>query len=460
MDPHEHGPDPAETVDLRDASRGPRLQRILADAGIASRRACEEMIERGRVRVNGRTVPGLPAFADPERDRIEVDGRPLPRPEPHLYLMLNKPARTLSTPREGPDDARRSVLDLVEHPLSSRLFPAGRLDFEATGLLLLTNDGALANRLTHARYGVPKTYQMVVRGTLDGPLLERINRAIGQIARRASRDAGHLSPPKAELSIVSVEQGRTVLEMTARDGRIAQVRETLAALGHPIKRLERVAIGPVRLSGVAVGRWRELERHELAELRAIAAGKTIAPRRPARRTGARAGARAPAAPVASKRFRGIGARPDAPARRRAEAPETPIGDRRKGRGPGLNAARRRQDPSSPIADAKPARTGKAGPERPARSAGPRGAARAGARGGERGGVQSGKQIGKRGGNPSRTPGGERGGKPGRVSGDGRGRGSSPVATSGGPGRGSSPGPVRGPSRGPGRGPSRGKGRPR
>ena len=347
------------------------------------------------------------------------------------------------------------MLDLVETPVS-RLFPAGR--WTSGDRLLLLTTMALANRLTHARYGCPDMPDGG-GGTLDGPLLERINRAIGQIARRASRDAGHLSPPKAELSIVSVEQGRTVLEMTARDGRIAQVRETLAALGHPIKRLERVAIGPVRLSGVAVGRWRELERHELAELRAIAAGKTIAPRRPARRTGARAGARAPAAPVASKRFRGIGARPDAPARRRAEAPETPIGDRRKGRGPGLNAARRRQDPSSPIADAKPARTGKAGPERPARSAGPRGAARAGARGGERGGVQSGKQIGKRGGNPSRTPGGERGGKPGRVSGDGRGRGSSPSRRPWA-GRGSSPGPVRGPSRGPGRGPSRGKGRPR
>jgi len=358
---------------LRDASRGQRLQRVMADAGIASRRACEQLIEGGHVTVNGTVVRTLPAWVDPQRDRVLVDGQPLARPEPHLYLMFNKPARTLATGREGPDDARRSVHDMVEHPLSTRLFPAGRLDFEATGLLLLTNDGDLANRLTHARYGVEKVYQMVVRGTLDDASLERVNKVIGQVTKRAAKEAGAPHPARADLTILAREEGRTVLELVTRDGRATLVRDTLAALGHPVKKMERVAIGPVRLRGVAVGQWRELTREELSELRRAASGKPprsteVAPASvvPASRRRRRV-ASPVERPTITKRFRGIGkpldsegktskatARPRAAPRgpSRAGPPADPVSgervvDRRRGRGEGVNAKRRKPPSAGP-----------------------------------------------------------------------------------------------------------------
>lgn len=406
------------TGPLRDASRGERLQRVMADAGVASRRVCEQMIEGGRVVVNGQTVRTLPAWVDPHRDRVLVDGQPIAKPEPHLYIMLNKPARTLATPPEGPDDSRRSALAMVEHPLASRLFAAGRLEFEATGLLLLTNDGELANRVTHARYGVEKTYQMVVRGTMDEESLARVNRAIAQVTLRAAKEAGVPRAPRADLVLVAREPGRSVLELTVRDGRAVLVRDTLAALGHPVKSLERVAIGPVRLRGVAVGQWRELERDELSDLRRVAAGK------PARGGGARTragglakprvrnrGATAAGpkkagsggrgtAPKIAKRFRGIGkpvvdesARPSGSGgRRRAGPAATTPGaegpDRRLGRGPGVN--KHRQKPVVPPRGAKAKGRDPAGPRdpsaestRPGSSSGPRPGPRRGPRSGPR-----------------------------------------------------------------------------
>jgi pseudouridine synthase len=283
---------------------------------------------------------------------------------------------------------------MVSHPLSSRLFPAGRLDFDATGLLLLTNDGDLANRLTHARYGIDKTYQMVVRGTLDDAALEHVNKVINQVTRRAARDAGAPRPAQADLTILAREEGRTVLELTSRDGRAVLVRDTLAALGHPVKKMERVAIGPVRLRAVAAGQWRELEREELSQLRRAAAGKPLlTPRRaepkpaatadtqshgqqtapPAKRRRRRGPPERARQPQIAKRFRGIGQIVEDTARRagqqrggrstarptdqdrggkRSARGEATIPDRRRGRTDAINAYRRKKDPDNASANAQ------------------------------------------------------------------------------------------------------------
>ena len=258
-------------ADLRDASRGQRLQRVLADAGVASRRACEELIAAGAVEVNGRVVDSLPAWVDPATDRILVDGRPLPRPERHLYVLLNKPARVLSTAEDEPGADRRTVLDLVDHPERARLFPVGRLDYDSVGLVLLTNDGELANRVTHPRFGVPKTYRVAVRGELDDEAARELERGIYLAERKAGRTVGAARTAHVELSVVRRDRGRTTLEITLREGRNRQVRRMLAAVGYPVKKLERTAIGPLKLKGVARGAWRELTSREVQALRRAAA---------------------------------------------------------------------------------------------------------------------------------------------------------------------------------------------
>jgi 23S rRNA pseudouridine2605 synthase len=262
-----------------------RLQRVLAAAGVAARRAAERLIEEGRVQVNGQTVRTLPAFVDPQRDHIVVDGRPIPRqPARHVYLMLNKPARVLSVAADEPGLDRTTIMDLVKHPAAPRLFPVGRLDYETNGLVLLTNDGELANRLTHPRYGVPRRYEAVVRGALTGEALAGLQKELARLVQRESkrrmRETGRVraSAPSAgdvELALAKVEPDRSTLEITVRAGRTGDIGELLAAAGVRVKKLERTAIGPLELKGLARGRWRELERHELQGLRAAARGQPI-----------------------------------------------------------------------------------------------------------------------------------------------------------------------------------------
>lgn len=291
-----------------------RLQRLMADLGIASRRESEAMIESGQVEVNGRVVTTLPVFVNPREDHIVVAGRPLPKQRGkaekggavsrRIYVMLNKPGRTLSTTRD--EAGRRTVLDLVEHPSGARLYPVGRLGFDATGLLLLTNDGELTSRLTHARYGVPKTYRVEVKGDVDEAALRRLEREAFRGERRARRaEKAAASPIRAAASegpvppsgriamrIVKREGGRTVLEVTMAEGRNRQVERVLGEAGWPVKKLACVAVGPVKLSQVAPGEWRELEREEVKALRAAAglggkkagAGRGPAKPRPTRQT--------------------------------------------------------------------------------------------------------------------------------------------------------------------------------
>ncbi len=259
-----------------------RLQRVLAAAGVGARRACERMIEQGRVKVNGRIVKRLPAFVNPETDRVEADGHPVgmrKRPRP-IYIMVNKPERVLTSTADEPGAERRTVAGLVDHPSAGRLFPVGRLDFMTAGLVLMTNDGELANRLTHPRYGVPKTYRALVRGILDETLLDRGRRSLLKELRKADRQQGRVIPAgppgsgpapaglnRLEMAVTGYEQGQTVLKIIVRDGRSGNMASMLAGSGIAVKKLERVAIGPLELRGVARGGWRELERDEVRALK-------------------------------------------------------------------------------------------------------------------------------------------------------------------------------------------------
>ncbi len=240
---------------------------MLARAGVASRRDCEALIEKGRVEINGRAVRELPVFVDPSEDRIVVNGRVIPPPERSLYILLNKPARTLTSARDEPGADRRIVLDLVDHPQKARLFPVGRLDYDTVGLLLLTNDGELANRLTHPRYGVPKTYRAVVRGRIEPEDVERLEKGIYLADRKAGRTVGAVRTSRVELRVVHTEADRTTLDITLREGRNRQVRRMLSSVDLPVKKLERTAMGPLRLKGVARGDWRELTKREVDALR-------------------------------------------------------------------------------------------------------------------------------------------------------------------------------------------------
>lgn len=263
---------------------------MLADLGVASRRACEAMIESGDVSVNGEPVTTLPAWVTPQ-DRIEVQGRLVhdparsggrkkpaapttlgelharrPTPEARLvYVMLNKPRNTVSTASDP--DGRRTVVDLVQHPAAARLFPVGRLDYDTTGLLLLTNDGDLTNLLTHPRYGVVKTYRAIVKGMLDDEALRQLEEGIYLADRREGRTEGASKAAHVGLTLVKRDRDRTVLEITLKEGRNRQVRRMFAAVGCPVRKLQRLRMGPLSLKGLAVGQWRELTRDELRKLR-------------------------------------------------------------------------------------------------------------------------------------------------------------------------------------------------
>ncbi|MCC7388863.1 MAG: rRNA pseudouridine synthase [Phycisphaerales bacterium] len=314
---------------------GVRLQRFLADAGVASRRHSELLVEEGRVKVNGKTVFELPVFITPGVDRVQVDGTVIEGPERHIYVMLNKPGKTLTTVEDEPGSARRTVLDLVEHPSGARLYPVGRLDYETRGLVLLTNDGDLANKLTHPRFGVEKSYQALVKGYLEEEALEKLEKGIYLAERREGRAVGAVWTGHVKLAILRRDGEGTILEITLKEGRNRQVRPMLAGAGCRVKKLERVAMGPLKLKGLALGEWRELSLVEVQQLRrAVDRGSKAAARaaknpeaapedRPAPKRGANA---KPAPKPAPARKPGP---KQAPARKPA-----PRGSGRPTRGPG------------------------------------------------------------------------------------------------------------------------------
>ncbi|MCL2456140.1 MAG: rRNA pseudouridine synthase [Defluviitaleaceae bacterium] len=221
-----------------------RLQKILAQAGVASRRKCEEIILAGRVAVNGETIcePGAKADADSE---ILVDGKKIAR-EKKFYIAFHKPAGVVTTAFDP--QGRPTVMDFV--PRDVRLFPVGRLDFDTSGLLILTNDGDFANKLSHPSHEIKKTYIATLRGKISRENLQKFRRGI--------KIDGRLTAP-AEIKILREENSQTVAEISIREGRNRQVRKMCDAVGCPVIALKRVAIGGVQLGDLPVGKWRELE---------------------------------------------------------------------------------------------------------------------------------------------------------------------------------------------------------
>ncbi len=231
-----------------------RLQKILAQAGFGSRRACEELIRQGRVRVGGR-VAQLGQKADPQRDQVTVDGQPVRARQRLTYIALYKPAGVLSD--EGdPTGGVRTVQELVGR--SERLFAVGRLDLRSEGLVILTDDGELAHRLTHPRYEHTKEYEVRVEGHPSEETLQKWQRGVFLDGQRTA---------PAEVTLLRREPDHTWLRVVLREGRKRQIRRVAAMLGHPAQRLIRVRIGPLALGDLKPGQWRYLTAQEVAALK-------------------------------------------------------------------------------------------------------------------------------------------------------------------------------------------------
>lgn len=244
-----------------------RLQKILSRAGVASRRAAEHLIVEGRVTVNGVTVHELGSKADPGHDDVRVDGRRVTVAERHRYLLLNKPAGYVTT-RSDPE-RRPTVMELLGG-VREYVYPVGRLDFQSSGLLLLTNDGDLAEHLTHPRHEVARVYEVHVLGVPDAHDLDRLSRGIVIDGRRTQpADVRIVHAPRR-----SSKGGRdaSILTISVREGRNRQVRKMCDAIGHPVEALRRVAIGPIRDDRLRPGQWRDLTADEVRRLRS--AGET------------------------------------------------------------------------------------------------------------------------------------------------------------------------------------------
>ena len=229
-----------------------RLQRLLAAAGFGSRRQCEELIEAGRVEVDGQTVTKLGTTVDPELHEVSVDGAPLKR-QKLVYYAVNKPTGVVTTNRDP--QGRPRVVDLV--PPEPRVFPVGRLDRSSEGLILLTNDGDLAQRLAHPRFGVQKVYRVTVAGKVDPETMRQMRRGI-YIAEGRVRVEG--------ARILRTRSRATELEIVLREGKNREIRRILARLGHKVQQLKRIGIGPLRLGETPPAAYRPLTSQEVKKL--------------------------------------------------------------------------------------------------------------------------------------------------------------------------------------------------
>jgi 23S rRNA pseudouridine2605 synthase/16S rRNA pseudouridine516 synthase len=236
---------------------GTRLNKVLARAGLTSRRGADRLVAEGRVVVNGLRVTTPGVLVDPAVDRVEVDGRPLPASEPHEYFVVYKPRGYVTTRR---DPHGRPVVTELVRGARARLYPVGRLDFDVEGVLLLTNDGSLTHRLLHPRYALPRVYEVVVLGRV----------AAGELpAWRAGveLDDGFARP--TAVARAGEVAGGTVLRLTFTEGRKHEVKRYCAALGHPVRALRRVAFGPLTLGDLRPGQARPLTDREVGQLRTV-----------------------------------------------------------------------------------------------------------------------------------------------------------------------------------------------
>jgi 23S rRNA pseudouridine2605 synthase len=236
--------------------QGTRLQKVMAQAGTASRRKAELLIVQGRVTVNGKTVTRLGTTVDPAVDTIVVDGHRLPRRVFLLYILLHKPRGYVTTCDD--EQGRPTVFNLLK-PQVGRLFPVGRLDVNSEGVLLLTNDGPLAHRLMHPRYHIPRTYLVKIQGIIADRDMQRLRRGV-------ELDDGKTLP--ARVQIVRRAEKSCWLRLTLYEGRHRQIHRMLQRCGgHSVKRLQRVAMGPLKVTGVPLGGHRVLESFEVARLK-------------------------------------------------------------------------------------------------------------------------------------------------------------------------------------------------
>ncbi len=243
-----------ERDSLTDVPGGVRLQKVLAAAGVGSRRYCEELIGAGRVEVDGEIVRRFGARVDPQHQVIRVDGRRIPASEDLVYIALNKPAGVLTSMSDS--RGRKTMADLLGD-VDERLFHVGRLDYDTEGLMLLTNDGELAHRLAHPRFGVPKTYLAEV----SGPVPKDLGR---QLITGIELEDGVASADK--FRVVEQVGGRALVEITLHEGRKHIVKRMLAAAGHPVSRLVRTQVGPVSLGSQRPGTTRRLTTKEVGDL--------------------------------------------------------------------------------------------------------------------------------------------------------------------------------------------------
>ncbi len=240
---------------------GERLARFLAHAGIASRRGAEDLIAAGRVQVNGITVTTQGMRIHPVHDRVSVDGKPVQTVTKHVYILLHKPVGYISTAHDP--QRRATVLDLLPPEIRQlRVYPVGRLDSDTSGLLLLTNDGNFALRLSHPRYAAEKHYEALVQGHPSEIALDTLRKGV-----EITEDEGRrYKTAPARVSLARRAGANSWLSLTLHEGHKRQVRRMLAAIGSPVLQLIRVGVGPLTLKGVPVGKWRYLTQAEVKEL--------------------------------------------------------------------------------------------------------------------------------------------------------------------------------------------------
>jgi pseudouridine synthase len=234
-----------------------RLHKILADAGVASRRKGEELILAGKVSVNNEVIRELGIMADPACDQIRVDGKPLPNPSPKVYYLLYKPRGIITTLNDP--EGRPTIKDLIPR-VKAKIFPVGRLDYDAEGLLLLTNDGAMAMQLAHPRYRVPRTYLVKVKGVLTAEEMTRLEKGV-MLADGMS--------PSIKIKPMGKLQKNSLLRVTLHEGRNRVIKRTFEAIRHPVLRLKRIGFASLTLEGLRPGEYRPLSSEEIERLRGL-----------------------------------------------------------------------------------------------------------------------------------------------------------------------------------------------
>lgn len=233
-----------------------RLQKYLAEAGVASRRKCEELIAQGKIEVNGQivTVPGTKINGS---EIIKVDGREIRQEQRKVYVLLNKPAGYISTAKD--QFSRKTVLDLVS-TVKERIYPVGRLDYDTSGLIMLTNDGELANQLTHPKHEMQKVYRVMIEGTMSEEEMATIKTGV---------TIEDYKTAPANVKIIDTSKKDSIIELSIHEGKNRQIRKMFDALGHTVLRLKRIAIGPLTIEGLEEGKWRYLSKKEIEVMKKL-----------------------------------------------------------------------------------------------------------------------------------------------------------------------------------------------